>query len=624
MKPKLLLCLALVLSGGLFGCSTIKSNHAAALPIKNTTNGLVPIFDMAMPVPDWKDYEFLTNAIIDDDPPASPGLRFTGAFQLDLELREGPVLMIEYNSDNTEPASKWLAFFVGNTNQGYRLILPTLNLFFGKDQQYPQPPSTNTVYINDADGDGQQELLSFGMNKTGEQLNACYKYERSLGIFEDYYVPDKSGPVMEGWGQAVMKPSPEAYRKLRKQGPIHLISVGHHDDYSDVSQAQKHFYKPNGKSLLQMAADIQAAKDDPFIPPSAYGTTFLNYSNRESPEADGIVVTDLGGATFIHAAAASWPALVAKVKPTFAWNGGDLMWIEQDTNGRPQFVLDEAYLYQPTNQPRQWVLLRTSTPKMSRPDVRHEEPRFFYSDFNWFTVATLQKTVPHSDHGENYAVAIATHRQQGTVYEIGWQREMSVGSGHAEYGRRIYIFRDRANHWHFLGEGPEEGWERGGGNTVESKVVWENSLTNDLPFQIRFHCEETTSPYNNSTDDTYTNTPPSVTICYDSALVSELPVQCQFIGHNPYLLAEKNDTLEKITLRLGFFMPGWDAWPDEAKQQAERKRILGLWRAAIVRLNPKLPQHGTIDEGKRVDLVEPGELENHLIEMERQTDTSKS
>jgi hypothetical protein len=318
MNPKIILCLALVLIGGLFGCSTIKSNHAATLLIKNTANGLVPIFDMAMPVPNWRDYEFLTNAIVDDDPTACPGLQFTGAFRLDLGLHEGSVLMIEFSLEDTEPSSQWLAFFVGNTNRGYRLILPKLNLFFGRYQPYPQSPSTHAVYVNDTDGDGRQELLVFGRDGTNAELKVCYQYDNSLGIFDDRYIPEQ--PSKKKWAAgltAVLTPSAEEYRQLRRQGPIRLLGLGQ-SDYSDVPQAQKHFYKPNGKSLLQMAAELQAAKDDPFIPPSAYGTTFLNYSNADSPTADGNVVTDLGGATFIHAAATSWPALVAKVKPTFA------------------------------------------------------------------------------------------------------------------------------------------------------------------------------------------------------------------------------------------------------------------------------------------------------------------
>jgi hypothetical protein len=351
--------------------------------------------------------------------------------------------------------------------------------------------------------------------------------------------------------------------------------------------------------------------------PTAEPVTFLSYSNGDSPVTDGDVVTDLGGGTFIHAAADSWPALVAKVKPMFAWNGCDLLWIEPDTNGQPQFVLDEAYLYQPTNQPRQWVLLRSITPKMGPPEVRPEAPRFFYSRYNLFTVATLQKTVPHSDHGDNYAVAISTNRRQGVIYEIGWQREMSIGTAHPEYGRRIYLWKDRAAHWHFVGEGPEEGWARGGGQTVTSRVVWQDSKTNASPFQIRFHCEETTLPDNVSADDSNPSDPPYVTICTDYVLEGQLPAIRQPVGDHPYLLAQSRDTLEKIVFRLGFFLPGWGNGSDTARQQSEKQRVLTAWQTAILRLNPNLSQRGEITAGTRVELVNPGELINQLIESGR-------
>lgn len=336
----------------------------------------------------------------------------------------------------------------------------------------------------------------------------------------------------------------------------------------------------------------------------------------ESPDAVSLAasreaITDLGTGFSIRAAADSWPALVQKEHPAFAWNGCDLLWIEPGKHGQPQFILDEAYLYQPTNQPRQWVLLETGGRKIPEAERREAAPRFFYSGCNLGSVAKLQETVPHSDHGEDYAVAIAANRKIGTVYEIGWQREMCMGTGHYEYGRRIYLWRDRLNHWYFLGEGPEEGWGRGGGCTITSHVVWENIQTNNLPFQIQFHREAVTTPYHSSADDT--NQPSDVTVYYDTALVAGPPALIQDIGKNPYLLAETNDTLEKIVYRLGYFHPGWDVWPDEAKQQAKKKQILDAWRAAIVRLNPDLPPQGPIKENTRINLVNPADLENQLI-----------
>jgi hypothetical protein len=91
---------------------------------------------------------------------------------------------------------------------------------------------------------------------------------------------------------------------------------------------------------------------------------------------------------------------------------------------------------------------------------------------------------------------------------------------------------------------------------------------------------------------------------------------------NPYLLAEKDDTFKQIVFRLGYYFPGY-GWPEPVEQQARQKRAMDAWRAAIISLNPDLPQNGIIKEGTRVEIVNPGELENHLIELERQLDALK-
>lgn len=356
-------------------------------------------------------------------------------------------------------------------------------------------------------------------------------------------------------------------------------------------------------------------------------TTETKIFNTASDDGLPEVINYLGRFYSVRSSADSWPALVRQVKPAFAWNGCDMMWIQYGSNGQPRFILDQAYCYQATNQPLQWILV-----KVEKFDHDYTNDEAWLMDGAWRQFGNcnlrseipLQKSVPDAaDNGDqgDYAVIKSANPHYGVVYEIGWQRNMSAGNGLADYGRRIYVWEDRADHWHFLGEGPEEGSERGDESEVESKVVWDNSPTNGLPFQIRFHDAETTYPYTAvAADDVDTNNPESVTICYDSALVAELPAKYQDIRPIPYLLAEKNDTFEKIVFRLGYFEPGWQYFSDEVKQQAEKKQILRAWRAVIIQLNPNLPLHGKIKEGTRVNLINPGELENHLIELDRQQD----
>jgi len=122
----------------------------------------------------------------------------------------------------------------------------------------------------------------------------------------------------------------------------------------------------------------------------------------------------------------------------------------------------------------------------------------------------------------NYAVVKAANQRYGVVYEIGWQDEMSDGNAHPEESRRIYVFKDNANHWHFLGEGPEEGAERGGWDIVKSQVVWDDSKTNELPLQIKFHRESTV--YATGYEDD-TNRPADVVTTNDYVLAGKFPAR---------------------------------------------------------------------------------------------------
>ena len=63
IKPKLILCLTLVLSGGLFGCSTMH-NHLSGLPIRYHNAQ----YDLTFYLPaDWKNYSVLTQQWGDED-----------------------------------------------------------------------------------------------------------------------------------------------------------------------------------------------------------------------------------------------------------------------------------------------------------------------------------------------------------------------------------------------------------------------------------------------------------------------------------------------------------------------------------------------------------------------------
>jgi len=280
------------------------------------------------------------------------------------------------------------------------------------------------------------------------------------------------------------------------------------------------------KLLLCLALVLSSGLFGCSTNPPATKTKVIDYSIGDSPVTDGVVVTGLGKSFSIQASADSWHALVKKVKPTFAWNGCDMIWIGNDTNGQPQFVLDEAYIYQPTNQPRQWVLVKDERTKENYEARQNEDWWRQFSMCNLRAVASLQDSKPSPNDGGyygNYAVVKAVNQRYGVVYEIGWQEEMSTGNAHSEYSRRIYVFKDTTNRWHFLGEGPGEGAERGGWDIVKSQVVWDDSKANELPLQIKFHRETTATGY--EADDT--NRQLDVVTTNNFVLAGKFPTQLQ-------------------------------------------------------------------------------------------------
>lgn len=143
-------------------------------------------------------------------------------------------------------------------------------------------------------------------------------------------------------------------------------------------------------------------------------------------------------------------------------------------------------------------------------------------------VANLQDSKPlPSDGGYygSYAVVKSANPRYGDVYEIGWQGEMSVGIAHPTYSRRIYLFKDKAGRWHFLGEGPEEGAEHGGWDIVEARVIWGDSKTNELPLQIKFRRETDTLPAGYAADDA--NRPPDEVVTNNFVLAGKFPARLQ-------------------------------------------------------------------------------------------------
>ncbi len=316
----------------------------------------------------------------------------------------------------------------------------------------------------------------------------------------------------------------------------------------------------------------------------------------------------------LRLAAASWPQLVAKAKPTFTWHTGEgpselsnngtyLMWIAQNENGRPQFTLDTAFVYQPNPQlPRQWVLLaddpfadRQATDALD--PVLWEEP---YTESRKIIVSPRDDAPGPVDREPlgSYAVVKTADPKFGTVYEIAWQTQYASYSGTVQetFLRRLYVFRDLSDRWYFLGEGPPsgEGWGAGrigAEERVVPRITWKQRDDSLPPVEISFDLQTTWRDFSDEDFPTL-ETHQATTLPSPQPTSSAPPWQ---VSGRPYLLTASGDTSESIARRLSLWENAHGLAANLAPDVVQR------WQAELLLLNPKLPTT-EIPAGTRVEI----------------------
>lgn len=338
--------------------------------------------------------------------------------------------------------------------------------------------------------------------------------------------------------------------------------------------------------------------------PAPLPTGCGDVSSRSAPSApegagSAETLTDLGDQA-VRTEAASWAELVDKTRPSLTWSDRYLIWIEADESGLRRVTLDEAYLVPGPNATPRRVLLDPAHVPMGR------SPR---------AVAVLQEKRPEANNDaglvEDYAVLLAHDPGFGDVYEIGWQKSMADGTGHAVELRLLYLWRDRAHRWRFLGEGLSDGQSKTGPDTGTStrstaSVVWRPGDDGTASVEVRFTTESRDYAWRTpATEESETAPRPDLVKRCDWILAGDFPATLRMVGSRPYLLAESGDTLRKIAERNGAWQPGWAEGPDKT---AQKTRVLALWRRTLRRMNPGLPA-GRIPAGTRVELPNDAEYQ---------------
>jgi len=79
----------------------------------------------------------------------------------------------------------------------------------------------------------------------------------------------------------------------------------------------------------------------------------------------------------------------------------------------------------------------------------------------------------HFRTGWTYAFRLSSHSRGGTVYEIAWPQEPREGSRPLTLSQRVYVWRDKAGTWRFLGEGAWNSFVQPGAGLCE--IRWSHA-----------------------------------------------------------------------------------------------------------------------------------------------------
>jgi hypothetical protein len=318
---------------------------------------------------------------------------------------------------------------------------------------------------------------------------------------------------------------------------------------------------------------------------------------------------EVGSRLSMGVVADSWAELLAKTKPSFTWHDGDLLWIESNGRGEPQFTLDEAHLYQPPGARARWVLFDEE--KCARFD-----PTWGLDSMGLCLrlVATLKAKRPEKRDGgflvegedgheiDGYAVVLDRHPRAGTVYEVGWERQMANGVAHPVELRKIYLLRDPGGRWQFLGEGCSDYCDRENESEAHARVEWVETKSGPIP-EVRFVTTDDDHGHFTNEDNVSADWR-DVVMHEEHVLAAPFPAQLRETTTHPYLVAEFGDTFDKIVEHLIEHQHGWmhDDSPEPEKTAARE-----MCRAVLCRLNPGLPA-GVLATGTKVQVLSYGEL----------------
>lgn len=283
---------------------------------------------------------------------------------------------------------------------------------------------------------------------------------------------------------------------------------------------------------------------------------------------------NISGSFGIVMETSSLEELLAIGKPTFVTYDGDLIWVGTGFGGKLTFMIDRVRRVQTDDQPEKWCILK---------------PISYSASWGFDHVAVIElfdKKPVHDGGPGNYAVALSESDHGDILYEIGWQRG-PAGSGNVTVTRPFYLLKMKSGKWLLVGEGPSESSGTSGrdysyATYATSLVQWQGGSDHPVTIsfkKVKWHCEIESQGHG----------APWLHVYCAAILEGPYPAELRYTSPE-YVVAEENDTLDKIAFRLA-------VWKSPYWQGKSRETFAKEWRDKLLAINADLSPDGIIKKG---------------------------
>jgi hypothetical protein len=273
--------------------------------------------------------------------------------------------------------------------------------------------------------------------------------------------------------------------------------------------------------------------------------------------------------------AASLTALVHRTSPTFTWGGSDMLWVQKDVSGKPQFAMNHAYPIDSDRGAATWALFEAPS---------KYESQGFVDYTRTITGGELISTSPHG----------------ARLYQVKWPSRQVTGTGPVATTRNLFVLHDEAG-WRFVGEGPTTFDARS-----ENKLV-----TTTCSFHVDWMTDRS-KPVKISTtrQTTIELLKPDASQHFvwnrDFVLSGKLPAKFESSGKD-YATISSRESGAQMIQRLAMC----DTYYPNESDPTRKSKMLKAAAMAIAELNPHLPS--TLRAGTKVLLPEMENLWDYAL-----------